>query len=1078
MAIRKLLVLLVMVILCAPLSAQKKEKLITLQLKNIPLIEAMQKFEKVSGYTFFYESNQINVNQKVSLNANQTPVKKAVSGMLKDTNIKFEIEATQIILFTNAKSKVSGKSQLVSGTVLDDKGEPIIGANITAVGSSAGVITDLDGNYTINVPLGSKLKISYIGFVTQIVKAEKQSVIKLKEDTKTLAEVVVIGYGSQRKSDLTGGIASIDNKRLNMTNSSNLMDRLAGQIPGLNITTGDAKPGADQTLRIRGENSLSANNSPLIVLDGIPYSGSLSDIDPNVIENLSVLKDASAAAIYGSRGSNGVILIQSKKGRKGAATVTYKGQVRLSQPQQTVDVMTPDEYIKFKQDIARLKNGYTGDQLNPENILSVSELVNYEKGITTDWQDLIFRNAISHEHQVGISGGTDNTTYMGAISYLDQQGVVENSAMKRYNLNLNVTQVLNKWLTIGLQTQFIQRDGGGITPNIEHAVKQSPYGIFLDENGGYYEEPMDQSLIINPFANVNADQDQTRRNFFVNTFAEIQFPVKGLTARTTFGYNYRNDFTGTYYGRDTKGGRNASGKASVSNSNYWDYTWENLIKYNREFGKHRLDATGLFSVQQTQKNSSSASAESFVNDDSSYHNLNVGEKNKTVGSSITETSMLSYMLRLNYSYAGKYMLTLTGRTDGYSAFGKNNKYAFFPSVAAAWNIASEKFMENASNWLDQLKLRVSYGSNGNQAISSYQTLDRLHLTNYIWGDGSNGVNGAYLPNNGVGNPNLKWETTRTFNVGLDFSFLNGRINGSIEAYVANTSDLLMNRTVPIMNGYKNIMDNIGKTRNKGVEATLNTVNIRQKDFEWSTNVIFQLNRDKIIELRGDGKDDITNKWFIGKPLRIYYDYDVVGIWQEGDQFTGIDENGKTYEIQKGAKPGSAKLLDANHDGVINSKDKVVIGSKNPSFNLALGNTLTYKNFYFSFLLNGTFKVTRELNEANIGSWSYDLYNYIHNADYWTPENTDAKYTSPVYSRFDGHSFYKDFTYVQIKNITVGYNFEPKAIKKLGISNLGINLSVENPYTFCDIRSVLNYDTSWFASYPTARSYVLGLNLTF
>ena len=387
-------------------------------------------------------------------------------------------------------------------------------------------------------------------------------------------------------------------------------------------------------------------------------------------------------------------------------------------------------------------------------------------------------------------------------------------------------------------------------------------------------------------------------------------------------------------------------------------------------------------------------------------------------------------------------------------------------------------MENAQNWLDQLKLRVSYGSNGNQAINPYQTLDRLHLTNYIWGDGGAGVNGAYLANDGVGNPNLKWETTQTFNVGIDYSFFNGRINGNIEMYVANTKDLLMKRTVPIMNGYKTIWDNVGKTRNKGVEFTLNTVNIRNKDFEWSTGIIFSLNRDKIVDLRGDKKDDITNKWFIGKPLRVYYDYDVDGIWQEGDKFTYTAADGTEKEIQKGAKPGSAKVKDADGNGYIDSNDKVIIGSKNPSFLMSMSNTLTYKNFYLSFLLNGTFKVTRELNEANIGSWSYNLYNYLHNADYWTPEHTNSKYASPAYNNFDGHSYYKDFTYIQIKNITLGYNFEKNLVKKLGLSGLGVNISVENPYTFCDIRSVLNYDNSWFASYPTARSYVLGLNLSF
>ncbi len=436
---------------------------------------------------------------------------------------------------------------------------------------------------------------------------------------------------------------------------------------------------------------------------------------------------------------------------------------------------------------------------------------------------------------------------MAAVSYLGQQGVVENSDMKRYNINLNVTQSLNNWLEIGVQTQFVQREYGGITPTIEHAVKQSPYGIFKDANGNYYEEPMDQSLIINPFANVNADQDKTSRNFFLNTFANIKMPINGLSIRTTFGYNYRSVFSGNLYGLNKHVGRTTHGSASISNENYWDYTWENLLKYEKEINRHHFDFTGLFSVQKTQTKKSSESAESFVNDDSSYHNIAAGEKNKKVGSSLRETAMLSYMLRLNYSFADKYLVTLTGRSDGYSAFGANNKYAFFPSVAVAWNIAQENFMENSQDWLDQLKLRVSYGSNGNQAISPYQTLDRLYLTQYIYGDGGSTANGVYLPNNGVGNPNLKWETTKTFNVGIDFSFFRGRLNGNIDMYLSNTKDLLMWRTVPIMNGYGTILDNIGQTRNKGIEISLNSVNIRNKDFEWRSNINFSFNRDKIVE---------------------------------------------------------------------------------------------------------------------------------------------------------------------------------------------------------------------------------------
>lgn len=545
-----------------------ESNLFTVQSTNSTVKDVLDYIEANSDYIFVYsEDVQGSLDGKVSISVSDKKIDTVLDELFSKTDLDYTKNGRQITI-TEAKN-VQGVQQqstvTIKGSVKDVNGEGLIGASVAVKGSATGTITDIDGNFMLDVPSNSTVVVSYIGYLSQelSVKGRKTINVVLKEDTQTLEEVVVIGYGTQRKSDLTGGLVSVGKEELNMVQSSNLMDRLAGQIPGLNVTTGDATPGANQTLLIRGENSLSADNSPLVVLDGIPYNGSLSDIDPNIIENLSVLKDASAAAIYGSRGSNGVILIQTKKGQKGAAKVSYKGQVRLSQPQQTIDVMTPDEYIVFKQDIARLKDGLSGDQLAPEKLLSVSELYNYERGIINDWQDLIFRNALSHEHQVSISGGTESTTYMAAVSYLSQQGVVENSAMERYNMNFSVNQVLNKWLTIGLQAQFVQRDGGGITPNIEHAVKQSPYGIFKDENGNYQDEPMDQSLIVNPFANVNADQDSNTRNFFLNTFADILLPVKGLSFRTTFGYNFRNNFTGTYYGRNTLDGKKVDGKGSI-----------------------------------------------------------------------------------------------------------------------------------------------------------------------------------------------------------------------------------------------------------------------------------------------------------------------------------------------------------------------------------------------------------------------------------------------------------------------------------------------------------------------------------
>lgn len=975
----------------------------------------------------------------------------------------------------------------VTGKVTDKNGEALIGVTVRVKDRNTGTATDMDGVFALKASPGAKLVFTYVGFSSLEVKANPagQMHVTLTEDVRSLDEVVVVGYGTARKKDLTGGLAVVGKEQLAMVSTNNLMDRLVGQVAGLNITTSNAAPGQDQTILIRGENSLSADNKPLIVLDGIPYSGSLVDLDPNIIENLSVLKDASAVAIYGARGSNGVILIQTKRGLVGKPQVTYKGQFGMAEPMQRIQAMGPNEYLRFQVDIGRLKEGYTGDQLDPVagNIISLSERRNYIDGVTHDWQDYVFQTAFTMDHQVSVSGGTEHTKYMAAVSYLDQEGVVYNSNLTRTNITANIDQTFNKWLTVGVGTQFIQKENGGVTPNLEHAIKQSPYGKYKDEAGYYVTEPMEYSLITNPMLNVNADQDRTSRNFFFNAYAHILFPVEGLSFRSNYGYNYRSNFTGTYYGRDTYEGREqggqVGGKASISNEHYTDYTWENVLRYEREIGRHRFDATGLFSIQETKKVSSSQSGEGFVADDASYYMMSTAERNQKISSGLSETALLSYMFRLNYAYNGKYMATLTGRSDGSSVFGANNKYAFFPSAALAWHIGEERFIKDRIGWIDMLKLRVSYGANGNQAITAYRTLDRLYSkVKYIWGDGGTAVNTAYLAGDGIGNPNLKWETTYSANVGLDFQLFKSRLNGTVEMYLSNTHDLLMTRTVPIMNGYSKIWDNVGQTRNKGVEITLNSQNIRNRDFTWSTDVNFSLNRDKIVELRGDKTDDINNNWFIGKPLRVYYDYKMTGIWQQGDTYFCTDADGNEREIQTGAAPGSAKLKDADENGYIDAEDRMIIGSKKPDFTMSMGNRLSYKDFYFSFLLNGVFGVWREDNVANIGSWTFGITNYVRGANYWTPENPDADIVSPGYTNTFGHSYYKKVSYVEIKNITLGYRMNRNIAGKVGLSAIDVNLTVNNAHTFSNMRQVLNYDNSWMASYPTARSYMLGLNLTF
>ncbi|MFA4869876.1 MAG: TonB-dependent receptor [Pedobacter sp.] len=999
--------------------------------------------------------------------------------MIKELHIKLKswlLVVAVLLLATNYSYSQTTDPAKVKGKVTDDKGVGLVGVSVLVKGTAKGTSTDVDGNYIIEAPSTATLLFSYIGFDAQEVKVNPSGIINIKmAGDKMLDQVVVIGYGTAKKKDLTGGLAVVGKEQLSMVSTPNLMDRLVGQVAGFSITTGNAAPGQDQSLLIRGENSISANNKPLIVLDGIPFSGSLVDLDPNNIENLTVLKDASAVAIYGSRGSNGVILIQTKRGVLGRAQVDYRGQLGVAEPMQQIDVMGPNEYIRFQQDIGRLRQGYTGSLLDPVagDIISVTERRNYVNGITNNWQDYIFRRAVTMDHQLSISGGTESTKYMASLAALDQDGVVYNSRLSRLNMSTNIDQTFNKWLTIGVGLQYTQRSDGGITPNIEHAIKQSPYGSYKDETGNYVPEPMEYSLIVNPMRNVNAIQDKINRNFFLSGYANILLPVKGLSLRSNFGYNYRSGFNGTYYGRDTFDGREQAGlvggKASISNSNYTDYTWENLLKYEREFGDHRIDFTGLFSLQKTQNVSSSQSGEGFVTDDTEYFMMHTAARNVIVNSGIVENSMISYMGRINYGYKGKYLFTLTSRTDGASVFAINNKFAFFPVAAVAWHIGQESFIKDNLKWVDMLKLRASYGANGNQAIREYQSLDRLYSNvKYIWGDDGTAVNTVYLASDGVGNPNLKWETTYSANIGLDFQLFKNRLSGTIDAYQARTKDLLMVRTVPIMNGYSKIWDNVGETQNKGIELTLNTINLDGKDFKWSSTAVFSLNRDKIVELRGDGIDDIGNNWYIGKPLRVFFDYNMIGIWQTGEN----------YSVQPGGAPGAAKLEDVNGDGVITTSDRKIIGSKNPRYTASFANRLSYKNFYASALVTGVFGVWRQDHMANMGAWTFGITNYVHGANYWTPENPNATIVSPGYLNTAGHDYYKKVNYVQVKNITFGYRIPQNITKKIGVGGVDLNASVNNLHTFSNIRQVLNYDNTWMASYPTARSYMFGLNVNF
>ncbi|MDM1293504.1 TonB-dependent receptor [Sphingobacterium sp. N143] len=973
---------------------------------------------------------------------------------------------------------LQGQQQSISGKVVDENGKPLSGVTVTEKGTTTATTTNQDGVFKLNVASqNSVLLFNSIGFAPQELPASRATQVILSKSEDILDEVVVVGYGKQKKSDLTGSVATVEAKSLESINSPNIVDKLQGKVSGLAINSGSAKPGETASINIRGENSISASNSPLIILDGIPFSGSLGDISSNTIASISVLKDASSTAIYGSRAANGVILITSKKGAIGKPRINYNGYFGVQSVERRLNLMDGPQYIQFMRDYQASK-GKTGDQLNPENYLFANVLEQYKKGEEVNWQDEAFNNAAPmHEHQLSFSGGTEKSDYYASVSYLNQDGVVKNSPYERYNVNLNLNQSLSSWLKLGMTMQASQGNRNGIQPNLESVVKLAPYSKNREADGSAVTYPMyAQTLWAHPFADENGQWDNTRRTVYANSWLDVKLPIEGLSFKTTFGTNYRNINENSYYGSNTVTGRGVNGTGSIYNEHFWDWTWENLLTYDRTFGDHKINVVGLYSSQKTNLKTSKMTGDDFVAD-AGYNNMASASKNLKIESKLQNTAMISYMGRINYSFKDRYLLTLTGRSDGYSAFSVNNRYAFFPSVAGAWVISKE---EGVQDYFDLLKLRVSYGKNGNQAVSPYQTYDRLTNVDYIFG--LDPVKGLVMNFNGRGS-NLTWETTSSLNAGLDFGILNNRLSGTIDYYTSKTTDLLLSEQVPVMNGYNSIMTNIGETSNKGIEVTLNAVTWKNDNFQWNTTANFAYNNNKITKLRADGKNDLTNAWLIGQPIRIFYDYKVIGVWQESDDIAN--------SYQPKAKPGDAKLADINNDGLIDANDRTVMGNKISPYTLGIGNDFTYKNFSFSIFMNGAFGGTKVDDFKNIERFlPNNGANYLADMAYWTPENPNTDIPSPGYTPVNNHTYYINSSYWRIRDLSLGYTFDGGFLQRLNLSSVRAFINARNLYTFSKIKgynvealSVSSTtgnptSTNIASPYPVARTFSLGINVQF
>lgn len=976
---------------------------------------------------------------------------------------------------------VTAQTTGIKGHVADVAGDPVIGASIVLKDGKVGTITDLDGNFIIDAKSGDVLKISFIGYLAQEIQVPKDGQINviLTEDTRLLGEVVVVGYGSMKKSDLTGAIISANLKDFEKSPNSNIIQSLQGTVPGLNIgqvTTAGATP----SMSIRGKNTLSGKTDVLVVLDGIIYTNSLSSINPNDIERIDVLKDASATAVYGAQAANGVLLITTKKGKTGKTSISFNSSYTISNPTKNLRPMNRNEYLSFTKEFWYDKAYMGPDYTTPNPDFHMADYLpdvvmkdnSQPDGIAPydyDWWDEGTRTGSLLENQLSLSGGSDAISYLVSFSNTTQEGFILNDDFKRNSIRVNLDTNPFSWMKMGVQTfgSFVDQDGA--EPDIWRLITQNPLIEPYDKDGNIVPYPF-QTLDLNPFMGSDVDDKERHNYFFANVYAEIKLPVKGLSYRMNFGNNYRIDEH--FYA--SKYGASLTGEAWKQHTSYYDYTIDNILNYNNKFGDHDIAATLLYGASERKQSYTEAKAQNFSRLTLGYNSLELG-KDQYTNSDAWDEALLYQMARVNYKYKNKYLLTGTVRRDGFSGFAENNKTAVFPSVAVGWVLSEESFFK--VQWVDYLKIRGGWGISGNQT-SRYKSLAQVtSAPGYVYGDG--GATEIRQQVTSMANSNLMWEKTNGFNAGVDFNLFNNRLTGYVDAYQTTTHDLLYDMAIPTITGFDKVSSNIGEIRNRGIELNLTSVNITSKDFEWSTTFNISSNSNKIISLlgkdaNGDGKEDdlIASNLFIGQSTSAIYNYVIDGIWQLNDQ------------IPAGYNPGNYRVRDMTGEGDITVDDRTIIGKEDPAYRFGLLNKLTYKDFSLSFFINsvqggkngylGKNSETLVRGDANSRRW-----NKISElaADYWSPNNPDATYSRAVNSGTIVPTAYQDRSFVRLQDVTLSYNLPASWLKSVGIQNLGLYVNGKNLVTITDWKGWDPEANSGYFGRPVLRSFTFGLNIT-
>lgn len=970
----------------------------------------------------------------------------------------------------------------ISGVVTDKKdGTPLIGANVVVKGTTIGTVADINGNFKLKIPEGNDvLVVSFMGYLSEEIDVKDKTTVEisLSEDVTKLSEVVVIGYGTMKKSDITGAVASVRGKDLTSFRSGSPLEALQGKIAGADITRTSGRTGENADIQIRGERSLRASGAPLVIVDGIEY-GTKIDINQEDITSIEVLKDASSTAIYGSRGANGVILITTKKGEKGSSNIYFSSYYGISQPIQKIPVYDREGYIKAKKDANRSIYSWN-DSLLMVNVFSTNELIGYNNGTETDWQDIVLQSGVKQDYLLGFNGGNEKTTYNISLNYYDEEGIVFNDHFDKYSMRFNMESKVKEKIKVGTSSiiSYKFRDGQG--PNFTNAFLTPPIVSPYDSATGLeLYQPAFPNPRVSPLAAKHIVQEERNTRVFATFFAEIQFS-NSLDFRTNVGVDLDNDNNGTFTPTFLyNNGSVAQSPVATAEQHFTTkYTVNNILNYQKKFGEHNLTVTGVQEIMKNSYDEFTEKGDGQLFERLTWHNLSIA-KNPIITSNKVEKMMLSYLGRVHLNLYDKYILQFSGRYDGASQLSPGNKWAFFPAVSMAWRINKEDFFTNL-NFVSDLKLRAGIGKSGNSSVAPNQTRASLVQYPLYYEFGEPGTETpvlGYRPSI-LSNINLTWETTSQWNIGADLGLFKNRLTANVDYFQSKTTDLLMDDKLPPATGYEEILTNAGETETKGLEFTLKTTNIDAGGFVWTTDITYFQTRSKIVALAADSiTKDVGNGWFVGEPTEVWYDYKKIGIWQKTDS---------AVAAKYGQEAGDIRVVDKNGDSIISpgDEDKFILGTPLAKWSGEMTN-----GFSFSSKKIGTiefsFNIYAKMGQMVRQGIAFDprMLNNALKADYWTPTNPTNDY--PKYNKYKANLpyastlQYMDGSYMKIKYVTLGYTLPREISKKLAMDKLYVYVTINNPFLlYTKMPEGFDPEQAGRTTFPLAKTTLFGLNVQF